>query len=113
MGIIKNLLSTTDTITDKLDDWRFTDEERSRVGLEWVRLTANRGYNLARRYIALVWILTTLAMTLATFGCIAIGYEAGEAMKEFLVEMMKAPTMMIMTFYYGPGILNKLMQKNK
>ena len=111
MGIINKLLNTADNITDKLDDWKFTDEERSKVGLEWVRLTANKGYNLARRYIALVWILTTLGMTVATFVCVAIGFAEAAAMKAFLIEMMKAPTMMIMTFYYGPGIINRLTQK--
>lgn len=109
-GLISRLFEKIDVndVTSKMDDWNFTEEERSKAGFEWLKLTMNEGYNLARRYIAISWIIVTLFMALCTFAAIAFGVSTAAAMKAFIVEMMLMPTQLILGFYYGPGIISKV-----
>jgi len=88
-----------------LDESLLSKEELIKYKLAMVKATT--GYDLARRLIGMGWTYTTLAMAFITFLLVVFNVGTAAAATQFLIDFMLNPTMLVMVFYFGPGLISK------
>jgi len=88
-----------------LDESLLSKEELIKYKLAMVKATT--GYDLARRLIGVGWTYTTLLMAFITFLLVIFGVDTSDEAAQFLIDFMLNPTMVVMVFYFGPGLIGK------